>query len=164
MYFFFFTLCSSILKVSQVASVVKNPPAYAVDAEDTDSIPGWKWSSRGTNGYQVWYSCLENPMDRRLWRAPVHGVLKNQTQFSNWAQHSSVLLKVIITHPSFQPCYSALNKKKENHWIHSFEQITSIKQFHQLVFITCSLYHYTGIDVLNKTSNDPVVIEFRFSG
>ena len=35
---------SSILKVSQVASVVKNPPANAVDAGDTDSVPGWEWS------------------------------------------------------------------------------------------------------------------------
>ena len=56
--------------------MVKNPPAYAVDAEDTDSIPGWKWYSRGTNGYQLWYSCLENPMGRRAWRATVQGVSK----------------------------------------------------------------------------------------
>ena len=122
-----------------MASVVKNPPAYAVDATDTDSIPGWEWSPWGRNGCQLRHSCLDNPMDRWLWRAPVHWIPKNPTQFSNWTQHSSVLLKVIITHPTFQPCYSALNKKKENHWIHSFKQITGVKLFHSLVFITCSL-------------------------
>ena len=28
------------------------------------------------------YSCLENSMDRGTWRAPVHGVAKNQTGMS----------------------------------------------------------------------------------
>ena len=86
---FFFTLCSSILKVSQVASVVKNPPAYAVDAEDTDSIPGWKWYSRGTNGYQLWYSCLENPMGRRLWRAQSMG--SQRTRHNLATEHNTAV-------------------------------------------------------------------------
>ena len=29
------------------------------------------------------YSCLENPMDRRIWWATVHGVTKNWTQLSH---------------------------------------------------------------------------------
>ena len=28
----------------------------------------------------LWYSCLENPMDRRAWRAIVHRVAKSQTR------------------------------------------------------------------------------------
>ena len=28
------------------------------------------------NGYPFQYSCLENPMDRRAWRATVHGVTR----------------------------------------------------------------------------------------
>ena len=31
------------------------------------------------------YFCLENPMDRGAWWATVHGVTKNQSQLSDWA-------------------------------------------------------------------------------
>ena len=30
------------------------------------------------------YSCLENPMDRGVWQATVHGVTNSRTQLSNW--------------------------------------------------------------------------------
>ena len=36
------------------------------------------------NGNPLQYSCLDNPMDRRAWQAPVHGVAKSQTQLSNF--------------------------------------------------------------------------------
>ena len=42
-------------------------------------IPGLARSPGGRNGKQLQYSCLENPMDRGIWRAPVHGVAKSQT-------------------------------------------------------------------------------------
>ena len=32
------------------------------------------------NGSPFQYSCLENPMDKGAWLAPVHGIEKNQTQ------------------------------------------------------------------------------------
>ena len=32
------------------------------------------------NGYLLQYFCLENPMDRRAWRATVHGVAESQTR------------------------------------------------------------------------------------
>ena len=54
-------------------SVVKNPPA---DAEDVDLIPGLeRFPGEGT-GHPLQYSCMENPMDRRVWQATVHGVAK----------------------------------------------------------------------------------------
>ena len=52
-------------------SAVKNPPA---SAEDVGSIPGSGKSPEEGNGNSVQYSCLGNPMDRRGWRATVHGV------------------------------------------------------------------------------------------
>ena len=66
-----------ILKVvsqwaSQVAIVVKNPPANAGDTRDACSIPGSGRSPRGGHGNPLQYSCLENPMDREAWRAAVH--------------------------------------------------------------------------------------------
>ena len=33
-------------------------------------------SSGGGNGTPLWYSCLENPMDRGAWKAAVHGLLR----------------------------------------------------------------------------------------
>ena len=62
--------------VSQVALVVKNPPANAGDERDEDLIHGWGRSPREGNGNLLQYSCLGNPMDRGARRATVHGVTK----------------------------------------------------------------------------------------
>ena len=35
---------------------------------------------RGGYGDPLQYSCLENPMDRGVWRATVYGVTKSQTR------------------------------------------------------------------------------------
>ena len=51
--------------------------------EDTSSIPGSGRSSGEGNGNPLQYSCLENPMDRGVWWATVHGVAKSQTRLSN---------------------------------------------------------------------------------
>ena len=65
-------------RASQVALVVKNPPANARDIRDAGSIPGSRSPGEG-NGNPFQYSCLENPMDRGAWRATVYGVEKSQT-------------------------------------------------------------------------------------
>ena len=64
---------------SLVAQLVKNPTANAGDARDVDLIPGSGRSPGERNGNPLQYSCLENPMDRGAWQAPVHGVGKSQT-------------------------------------------------------------------------------------
>ena len=48
-------------------------------AGDTGWIPGWGRSPGEGNGNSLQYSCLENPMDRRAWRATVHGVSMSLT-------------------------------------------------------------------------------------
>ena len=45
----------------------------AGDPKEVGSIPGWGRSPRVRHGNQVYYSCLENPMDRGAWWATVHG-------------------------------------------------------------------------------------------
>ena len=65
---------------SQVALVVKNPPANAGDVRDAGLIPGLERSPEGGNGNPLQYSCLENPTDRGAWQAKVHGVTKSWTQ------------------------------------------------------------------------------------
>ena len=54
------------------------------------------------NGTPLQYSCLENPMDRGAWWAPVHGVAKSQTQLSDFTFtfHFHALKKEMATHSS----------------------------------------------------------------
>ena len=75
----FSELVKSPLKrwTSQVVLVVKNLPANAGDIRDMGSIPGLGRSPGEGNGNPLQYSCLENPMDRRAWRAVVHEVAES---------------------------------------------------------------------------------------
>ena len=59
---------------SQVALVVKNPPANAGDVRDTGPIPGLRRSPGGGHSNPIQYSYLKNPMDKGAWWATVHGV------------------------------------------------------------------------------------------
>ena len=59
--------------------MVKNVPAQ-VDVRDAGLIPGLGRSPGGGLGNSLWYLCLQNPMNRRTWRAIVHRVAKSQTQ------------------------------------------------------------------------------------
>ena len=47
-------------------------------AGDLGSIPGWGRFPGGGNGKPLQYSSLENPMDRGVWWAAVHGVEKSE--------------------------------------------------------------------------------------
>ena len=66
-------------RASQVTLVVKNPSTTAGDIRDVNSILGSGRSPRGGNGNPLWYSCLENPMNRRAWWATVHRVTESGT-------------------------------------------------------------------------------------
>ena len=55
----------------------------ACNAEDLGSIPGSGRSPGEGNGNPLQYSCLENPMDRGAWWAPVHGVAESRTKLSD---------------------------------------------------------------------------------
>ena len=56
----------------------------ACNAGDPGSIPGLGRSAGEGNGNPLQYSCLENPTDRRVWRATVHGVTKSRTRLSDF--------------------------------------------------------------------------------
>ena len=58
--------------VSQVALLLKDLPARAGDAGVTGSIPGSGRSHGEGSGNPLQYFCLENPMDRKAWRATFH--------------------------------------------------------------------------------------------
>ena len=58
---------------AEVALAVKNLPAHAGDVRDVGSIPGLGRAPEGGHGNPLQYSCLQYPMDREAWWAPVHG-------------------------------------------------------------------------------------------
>ena len=62
-----------------MALLVNSPPANAGDVRDEGLIPGSGRSPGEGNGYQLQYSCLDNPTDRGAWQATVHRVAKSQT-------------------------------------------------------------------------------------
>ena len=64
---------------SQVALVVKHPPATAGDKRDTVLISESGRSPREGHGNPLQYLCLENPMDTGAWWATVHSVTKRWT-------------------------------------------------------------------------------------
>ena len=67
------------LESSQVALVVKNPPANAVDVRGKGLIPGSGRSPGEEHGNPLQYPCLENPMDRGVWWATAHRVANSWT-------------------------------------------------------------------------------------
>ena len=63
------------LRASTVAQMVKHPLQRG-----RPGLSLWVRKVRGErNDYPLQYSCLENCMGRRAWRATVHGVAKSQT-------------------------------------------------------------------------------------
>ena len=54
---------------------------------DAGSIAGSGRSPGGGNVNLLWYSGLENPLDRGAWQATVHVVAKSQTGMCNWAHN-----------------------------------------------------------------------------
>ena len=67
-----------------MAQQVKNLPANAGDAKDVGLIPGSERSPGEGNGNPLQSSCLEDPMDREAWQAPVHGVAKSRARLSDF--------------------------------------------------------------------------------
>jgi len=50
----------------------------AFNAGDPSKVPRLEGLPGEGNGYTLYYSCLENSMDRGVWWATVHRVTKNQ--------------------------------------------------------------------------------------
>ena len=72
---------------SQVALVVKNLPSNAGDIRDVDTIPGMGRPPGVGNGNPLQYSCLENSMDRGVWRTAFHRVTNNGVWLKQHSRH-----------------------------------------------------------------------------
>ena len=92
-------ICSAFLMIlstcipsraSQVALVVKNPPANAGDVRDLGLIPGSGRAPGAGNGNPLEYSCLENPMDRGTWRSIVSPQGCTELNMTEVTQHTCI--------------------------------------------------------------------------
>ena len=66
------------------AEVKRNLPTNAGKARDTGSVPGSGRSPGEGNGNSLWYSCLENCMDRGAEWVTVYGVSKSTSMSRTW--------------------------------------------------------------------------------
>ena len=64
-------------EASQLSLVAKNLPGNAGDIKDMGLIPGLGRSLGGGHGSPLQYSCLENVIDRGIWRATIYEVTKS---------------------------------------------------------------------------------------
>ena len=64
----------------QMTLVVKNLPANAGDIRDVGLISGLGRFPGGGHENPLWYSFLENPMDRGAWWAIGHRIMKRWTR------------------------------------------------------------------------------------
>ena len=75
--------------------MVKNLLANAGDIRDLGSIPGLERYPGGGHGNPLQYSCLEDPMDRGVWWAIVHGVAKSWTRLRRLTTHMATQKSVL---------------------------------------------------------------------
>ena len=68
--------------------MVKNLHADTGDKGGECSTPGLGRCPGEGHGNPLQYSCLENPMDREVWRATVPGVAKSQTRLKGLSTHA----------------------------------------------------------------------------
>ena len=89
---------------SQVALVVKNPPANEGDVRDVGSVPGLQRSPGGGHGNPLQYSYLEDPIDRGVWWAIVHGVAKIWTRLKRMTTQRQPrrVFSVLLLFPQLQ--------------------------------------------------------------
>ena len=83
-----------------MAQMVKHLSCHA---GDPGSVPGWGRSPGEGNSYPLWYSCLENSIDRGARLATIHGVTKSQTWLSDKHFHSSFTLCSVLRPSVWQP-------------------------------------------------------------
>ena len=94
---------SSALRGFPGGSVGKNLPANAGDPRDLGSIPESGRSPGGGNSNPLWYSCLENSMDRGAWQTIVHGVINSWTRWLRTHVHSAFRRPSLSTYSCLHP-------------------------------------------------------------
>ena len=94
----------TVCQASQVALVVKNPPANSRDIRVRGSTHGSGRSPGEGHGNPLQHSCLENPMDKEAWQITVLMVTKSQTTQKRLRTHVHILFSIAA-----MPIYSPTN-------------------------------------------------------
>ena len=78
--------------------MLKDPPANAGATRDPGPTTG---SGRPGEGKRnpLQYSYLENSMDRGIWRATVHGVIKSRTRVTEPSRRAMQIYKPVVHRP-----------------------------------------------------------------
>ena len=72
----------------------KEPACQCRRHRDALSIPGLGRSPGGGHGNPLQYSCLEYPMERRVWRATVHRIAKSWARLKQLSMHARTPVQV----------------------------------------------------------------------
>ena len=64
----------------------------AYNARDLGSIPGLRISPTEGNDYPLQYFCLENSMDRGVWKSVVHSIAKDPWDRKEWDTNERLTL------------------------------------------------------------------------
>ena len=86
---------------------------HAGNPRDAVSIPRSGRSPRGGHGNPLQYSCLENPMDRGVWRAAVHGA----TWGHYWSDWTYPLSQTPAEFHRLPPNVLSRSQSKVTRWI-----------------------------------------------
>ena len=92
---------------SEVALVVKNPPANAGNIRNCSSIPGLRRSPGEGHDNPLQYSCPENPTHRGSWQRSWHrGSIESQRVRHDWINlaHMCAYTHGLVIFSSFQSC------------------------------------------------------------
>ena len=86
---------------------MKNPPAMQVPCLGQEDSPG------GEQGNPLQYSCLENAMDRGVWRATVHRVTQSWTRLKQLSMHTCRVSKIqkLLKLTAAIPTHRSIRKK-----------------------------------------------------
>ena len=95
-------LCPTLTKTKPEAELQKGGLIFFDESKSLKKYWATQGKRREGNGNPLQYSCLENPMDWRAWKATVHGVAESQTQLSDltFTFHFPAVEKEMATHSS----------------------------------------------------------------
>ena len=128
-----------------IALLVKNLPANAGDIRDLGSTPGSRRSPGGGHDNQLWYSCLENLLDRGAWRATVHSVVKSRTRLRQISTHTQIYgVNFLCSFVYRMP----INTVKL--LIKQFDLLFALNWYDAFVFCSVSQLHLTLCTIIHK--------------
>ena len=113
-----------------------NQSATAGDPRDMGSIPRSGRSPGGGYGNPLQYFCLDNPMDRGVCRATVHGVAKSQTWLKQLSTHTLIF-------------YSPIKMQVPRRWEHYYFFCASTLSAY-LVHNSCSISTFWRVEWMSS--------------